>query len=282
MNTGKLKTEGRSQLPQGFAHGHVVHHRKTPHRHRFKYRMCWCLFDLDQLPQWMDRSKLWRHNRWALFSLRDTDYINSEPRPIKQKLQQFLAQQAGTAFCGQVFLFTHPRFLGYGFNSVNFYFCFEQQKLQHIVSEITNTPWGEKHLYWHDCRTHAAVDGVHEFNFSKQFHISPFLAMDMQYLWRFTVTPENIGVNMAVDKNGVNVMNVVLDTKITPLMENNINSQPWMKWFQPWKMALGIYWQAAKLWFKKTPFYDHPKSQGRSIDPGQNKQQQQQQQHNRR
>ena len=258
MNLSQQIADELSQVRAGFADGHVIHFRKQPKQHRFKYNMCWCLFNLDQLEHWLQYSRLWQYNKFGVFSLYAKDYISAENKPIKEKICHYLSAQTGQDFDGQIFLFTHPRFLGYGFNSVNFYFCYQNNRLEYIVSEINNTPWGEKHLYFHDCSTAKLEKGTYSFNFAKQFHISPFLEMDMKYQWDFTVSPEKIVVKMQVDKNNVNVINVYLDTKITPVMENNVNSFLLKRPFQPWKMSIGIYWQAFKLWLKKIPLYGHP------------------------
>ena len=244
--------------PQGFADGTVIHHRLQPKRHRFKYHMSWCLLDLDELHNWMQASRLWQHNRWGVFAIKDQDYINSEQQPIKDKVSDYIEKQTGQPFTGRVYLFTHPRFLGYGFNSVNFYLCYSGDRLQHIISEINNTPWGEKHLYFHDCGQPDDSGYGWSFAFRKAFHISPFVSMDIDYDWCFKVTARTFGVHMTLHQKGVKLMQVVLDTKITPAVENSIRRNVLKRPFQPWKMSAGIYWQAFKLWLKKIPFIPHP------------------------
>lgn len=243
--------------------GFVIHNRVHPKRHRFKYKMCWGLYDLDQLEHLAKHSKFFSYNKWGLTSLYDQDYIDDSKDGIKTKLINYLANHTNQKFSGEVLLFTHPRFLGYGFNSVNFYFCYQNKKLVYIISEINNTPWGEKHLYFHDCTLSESVtDDVNtlKFNFDKAFHISPFVAMDMSYHWEFMLNNYQLKVNMSVNQNSVNLLNVILDTKITSLMENEQHRMVFKRPFQPWKMSLGIYWQAFKLWLKKVPFHNHPKS----------------------
>lgn len=258
MKTDEEPAQQVSPLPQGFADGTVIHHRLHPKRHRFKYHMSWCLLDLDGLSRWMSASKLWQHNRWGVFAIKDSDYIHAEQRPIKDKVRDYVEQQIGQPFEGRVYLFTHPRFLGYGFNSVNFYFCYQGQQLRHIISEINNTPWGEKYLYFHDCKQSDDSGHGWSFAFSKAFHISPFVSMDIDYHWHFNITPEAFGVHMTLYKKDVKLMQVVLDTKITPAVENSIKRNVLKRPFQPWKMSAGIYWQAFKLWLKKIPFIPHP------------------------
>lgn len=241
--------------------GYVIHNRISPKKHRFKNKMCWGLFDLDKLQQCSDHSKLFSYNKWGLSSLYDKDYVDASSKPIKSKITHFISKHSKQQFSGRVLLFTHPRFLGYGFNSVNFYFCYQNNQLDFIVSEINNTPWGEKHLYFHDCTEHdlknESLESYH-FSFDKAFHISPFVAMDMNYQWDFKVNEDELKIKMSVNKNHVNILNVILDTKITPLMENEHHKLVLKRPFQPWKMSLGIYWQAFKLWLKKVPFHDHP------------------------
>jgi DUF1365 family protein len=258
------KQQSKAMVKAGFADGHVIHHRVKPKLHRFKYQMCWCVFDLDKLGDWFSHSKLWAHNSWSIFGLYDQDYVSDEKQSIKNKLQQFINSKTQQQFKGRILLFTHPRFLGYGFNSVNFYFCYQAHEdgdlLSYIVTEINNTPWGEKFLYLHDCAEAKNIKGSLSFEFEKQFHISPFVQMEMNYRWDFSISAEQIAVKMWVKQQADTILTVVLDTKITPLMENNLNGFIFKKPFQPWKMSLGIYWQAFKLWCKRVTFYDHPKS----------------------
>jgi DUF1365 family protein len=46
-------------------------------------------------------------------------------------------------------LLTHLRYFGYCMNPVSFYYCFDAagERVETIVAEITNTPWGERHQY---------------------------------------------------------------------------------------------------------------------------------------
>ena len=244
-----------------FAGGHVTHHRFQPKHHRFRYRMRWCLVDVDRLDDLPKHSRLWGVNRWNVFSLRQTDYVNAQARSISSKIREFVAEHSQAPFSGRILLFTHPRTLGIGFNSVNFYFGLRGHELQFIVSEINNTPWGEKHLYWHDCQAqNQPLEPAHEFHFDKAFHISPFLPMAMNYEWRFTCHDDGLDVLMKVKQEDVVKLSVVLKTEFEPFWEQSHWRQMLSQPFQPWKMWLGIYWQALKLKLKNIPFYDHPKT----------------------
>ena len=100
---------------------------------------------------------------------------------------------------GPIRLLTHLRFFGYSFNPVSFYYCFDapDSRVETIVAEITNTPWKERHAYVLPV-TGAARRGARawRFSFDKQFHVSPFMPMDMRYEWCFSAPGEGLHVHM--------------------------------------------------------------------------------------
>jgi DUF1365 family protein len=89
----------------------------------------------------------------------------------------------------------HLRYVGYCMNPVSFYYCFSESgdRLEAIVAEITNTPWKERHQY---VLAVGAGGRLKRFDFDKEFHVSPFLPMDMMYRWCFSELQERLIVNM--------------------------------------------------------------------------------------
>ena len=73
----------------------------------------------------------------------------------------------------------------------------EDTRVETIVTEITNTPWKERHAYVLPCLGgHAAFTARLRFSFAKQFHVSPFMPMDQRYDWCFGVPGEGLHVHM--------------------------------------------------------------------------------------
>jgi DUF1365 family protein len=155
-------------------------------------------------------------------------------------------------------MLTHLRQWGLCFNPVSFYFCFDSdgRTLLAIVADVHNTPWGERHAYVMDARKQAGP--VYRWRFAKEFHVSPFLPMALDYDWRFRLAPGQVDVHMSVmaDDQECFGAGMQLELKLldSPAMRRMPLSFPWMTA----RVLLGIYWQAFRLWLKRTPIHDHP------------------------
>ena len=71
--------------------GTLVHARRTPAEHVFRYPVCMYAIDVDEIEQ-LDRDlRLFSYNRPGILSLRDCDHLGDPQRPIGENVRAHLA-----------------------------------------------------------------------------------------------------------------------------------------------------------------------------------------------
>lgn len=241
--------------------GQVRHRRFTPVEHEFRYRVCLVWLDLAELDTAFRGRWLWSTQRpsWAWF--RRADYLGPVDLPLDVAVRRRVAEELGEAPRGPIRVLTHLRTLGFVFNPVTFYYCFDEAdtRVEAIVAEITNTPWNERHAYVLGRTASESATGSRlRFRFEKAFHVSPFFDLDYEYDWRFTAPGRSLGVHMENRRRGRIDFDATMSLErreITgPALAGALARHPLMSL----KVFAAIYWQAFRLWRKRAPFFTHP------------------------
>lgn len=227
--------------------GNVYHVRHTPKHHGFQYGVRYLYLDLDEIEVVANAIPLFGIERFNLISFFRQDYLPSE-RGLKEEVCHHIALATGILFRGSVRLLAAPRCLGYLMNPIVLFYCFdEHDELRFVVAEVTNTPWGERHVY--------VVDLMNTDNTDKIFHVSPFMPMNLKYNWRLEPPGEYLDFDIQLENRGDKVFEAGLRLREIPLQLSIIPALA----FQPFKTLTAIYKEAAALALKQLPFYLHPK-----------------------
>ena len=246
--------------------GQVRHRRFTPREHNFSYRLFLVYLDLSEMRSVFDGFWLWSMEKTNIASFRRRDHLGDKKLPLDTSLRDHIETETGRRPEGPIRLLTHLSYFGFRFNPVSFYYCFDKDdtKLEFIVAEVNNTPWGEQYCYVLDSRDNQSGaekpdGGLHRYFENKRFHVSPFMPMDMQYDWRFSTPGKTLSVHMENHQHDEKVFDATLNLKQRQMTGRNMAMTLVQFPMVTMKIVAAIYYQALRLWLKKIPFVNHPK-----------------------
>ncbi|HEX6788682.1 MAG TPA: DUF1365 domain-containing protein [Gaiellaceae bacterium] len=226
--------------------GTLMHARRAPRRHVFRYPVAYFLIDLDEIDALARRLPLFSHNARNVVSLRDADHF--EGRPLKQSVLEL----ADDPSIERVLMLTQLRVLGYVFNPVSFYWCYRGDgTLACIVSELNNT-FGE--------RLPEVLQGPElRYEQRKRLHVSPFFGLDQSYEYAFSQPGEELWARIHVrDDDGARPLTAVLHGRRRALTNRGL---AWMLVrypLMPLQVISLIHWEALRLFLKHVPFHRKP------------------------
>jgi DUF1365 family protein len=153
--------------------------------------------DLSETESLFGKPGLWS-TRWpAIARFKREDHLGDPERPLAECVRELVTARLGWRPSGPIRLLTQFRYFGFSMNPVSVYYCFAAggESLEAVVAEVNNTPWNERHFYVLDVRDQAGarlLSAAH----AKDFHVSPFFAMDMDYRWRLSVPSERLLIHI--------------------------------------------------------------------------------------
>jgi DUF1365 family protein len=237
-------------IESGLFVGTLRHRRVTPVEHAFTYPLFMALLDIERLPQLMSESRLTSHNRWNWASFDDRDHLGDPSRPLRERLVVDARRHGIELPAGPVFLLTHLRYLGYGFNPVSFFYCFDAAgQLQVVLAEVSNT-FGGTHNYW---LTPESASPTFRAAATKSLYVSPFMLVDLDYEIALTRPEERLVAHMKTVKAGSVCFDATLSLERRPWSAAEIRRALIRHPAMTATVMAGIHWQALRLWWKGVP-----------------------------
>ena len=240
--------------------GVIKHRRFSQKRHQFQYRLYMLLLDLNEVEKSLNYwplGKSWFHPMRFV----EKDYVKGEQISLTARINQKLLELGGKTTLS-IQALVQVRCFGLYFSPVNFFYCYdEQENCTQILVEVSNTPWNQRHYYL------LKLEDEQHLVTEKRFHVSPFMDLEMNYIWRVR-PPTSSNNNLLVHIENIAKQNNEKLFDATLLMQRQPLTKA--KAFKLWlsmpvmtlKIVAGIYFQALKLFIKRIKFVPYQKYQG--------------------
>lgn len=244
-----------------------MHNRLLPKPHSFYYRVFMFYIDLDEIGILQKKLLLFSHNAFNFFSFRDNEHLQlpaNKPdtaKSTKQHITDYLAEHGVSIGNGKIMLLTNLNVLGYNFNPVSFYFCFDEAGNPLCsLAEVSNT-FREMKPYFLGIEN--LDKGRFHLNTAKYFYVSPFIDHDTNFDFNLGIPDERLNIKIDDYKNGERFFISTLTGKQQPLTNGRLFWYSVRFPLVTLRIIALIHWHALLLWLKKLPF--HPKAANQHL-----------------
>jgi hypothetical protein len=251
--SGPDRCPGVSSFQSALYKGTVRHTRLRPAHHDFKYRVYYGLWDIDELDLLDRRLRLFTVDRFNLFAIDRRDHGPEDGSSLRDWVVKILGRAGVELSGGRIELLAYPRVLGYVFNPISVWYCYDpDDRLVAVVHEVRNT-FDDKHSYV------VPVDGRNlSHQFEKHLHVSPFNDMDSTYSFSMTRPGEHLSLGITQRDDDGPFFRAGLSLTRMPLTDLNLFRLFWSHPLLTLKVVGGIHWEAVRLWFKGAKFHKRP------------------------
>jgi hypothetical protein len=238
----------------------VMHNRLAPKVHRFHYDVFMFYLDLDEIDGLAKRFKFISRNRFNLFNFRDRDHLQlprenpDTSKNTSRHIADYLLTNGINIGNGRIMVLTNLCTVGYQFNPVSFYFCYNESGAPVCsVVEVCNT-FREMKPYF--LGIDAMVDDQFKLNTGKYFYVSPFIDMDTHFDFDLHIPGEKLQLKIDDnDRAGKRFFISTLTGERKELTDANLLLYFFSFPLITLKVIGLIHWNALKLWLKKLPYH---------------------------
>ncbi len=262
-----------AELASAIYSGKVRHRRFSPKQHAFEYDVFMMYLDIEEIETIFSLSPFWSLKKFAPVQFKRTDFhinhshIHTDKKNvpgIDKSVRDTVEQKTGSRPTGPIRMLINLRYWGVNMNPLSTYYCFDNsENLVAILAEVHNTPWNERHAY---VLTGEEFSSKQKVNFPKEFHVSPFNPLAMDYHWHSATPDKTLAIHLENWQDDKKIMDATMTLNREALNKKSMNliliRFPWMTV----KIISAIYWQAVKLWWKGLPIFDHPRQSANTPD----------------
>ncbi len=238
--------------------GKVMHARFKPKTHRFNYSVFNLAIDLDQLETANALSRLFSIGRFNLLSFYERDHCAPTDQTARGQIDRLLLDAGLNQLAARVVLLCYPRVLGFVFNPISVYFCYDKNNAPiALVYEVRNT-FRQRHTYVVPIENGQMSEAGIRQERNKLFYVSPFMDMQLRYFFRVKPPQDEVSVRILEKDLDGPILAATFHGEKQDLTTANIAKICSAIPFMTLKVVLGINYEALKLWLKGVRLHKRP------------------------
>jgi len=218
----------------------IGHVRTAPFLRTFQHRSHYWLVDIDELPS------VPRALRYFV-KFESRDHFFNPQQSIRSNVNTFLAEHDIDLGSGRVLMLANARSLGYVFNPLSLFWCYDATGvLRAVIAEVHNT-YGGRHAYL------LKTDAAGAAGMSKVFYVSPFFDVSGNYEVMVPEPDAQAHIAISLLQHGDKVFTAWIEGQRRPMTLGSILRALLRHPLGSYRVAALIRRHGITLWLRRLP-----------------------------